>query len=104
MAVSHATPPDASPSAGRPQRPVSSPTRASDEKKGSGGALLWLFLPALCCGGPAILAALAAASAAVLGALGGVTGAVLLVIAVGLWVRHRRRGECCAPTEKAWRP
>ena len=99
MAVSHATSQKASPPAG-----AALGTRAPGERKGPGAALLLLVLPALCCGGPAIFAALAAASAATLGVVGGVTGAVLLAIAVSLYVRHRRRGACYAPAEQARRP
>ena len=105
MAVSHVTPPDASPRVGeRPHGALSPRTQAPAEKKGPGAALLLLVLPVLCCGGPAIFAALAAASAATLGAVGGVIGGVLLAVAVGLFVRHRRRAACCAPAQKAWRP
>jgi hypothetical protein len=109
MAVSHVTPPHASPRAGeRAHRELSPRTQAlaekPAEKRGPGAALLLLALPVLCCGGPAIFAALAAASAATLGVVGGVFGAVLLPIALGLWVRHRRRAACCAPAQKAWRP
>lgn len=100
MAVSHATPPQASPRAGGGPGP-----RAPEERKGPGAALLLLVLPVLCCGGPLIFAGLAAASAATLGVVGGVIGAVLLAVAVGLFVRHRHRtAACCAPAKKAWRP
>jgi hypothetical protein len=102
MAVSPVRRPDASPRAGgRPPGEVSPGTRAPDQEKGPGAALLLLALPVLCCGGPAIVAALAAASAATLGVVGGVVGAVLLAVALGLWVRHRRRGVCCAPADRA---
>lgn len=74
------------------------------EKKGPGAALLVLVLPVLCCGGPAIVAALAAASAATLGLVGGIIGAVLLAVAIGLFMRHRRRAACCAPAQEAWHP
>ena len=105
MAVSHVTPPDARPRAGeRAHRALSPGTQPTAEKKGPGAAFLLLLLPVLCCGGPAIFAALAAASAATLGAVGGIIGAVLLAVALGLFVRHRRRAVCCAPAEKAWRP
>ncbi len=105
MAVSHVTPPDAGLRAGERAHGEPSPgTRAPAEKKGPGAALLLLLLPVLCCGGPAIFAALAAASAATLGVVGGVIGGVLLLVALGLFVRHRRRGACCAPAQEAWRP
>jgi hypothetical protein len=65
---------------------------------------LFFLLPVLCCAGPAILAALAVASAAALGVARGVIGAVLLAVAAGLCVRHRRRADaCCAPAGKARR-
>ena len=100
MAVSHATPPQASPRAG-----AGPGARAPEERKG-GAALFLLAIPmVLCCGGPLIFAALAAASAATLGVVGGVIGAVLLAVGLGLFVRHcRRAAACCAPGEKAWRP
>ena len=105
MAMSHVTPSDASPRAGgSPHGELSPRAQAPAEKKGPGAALLLLVLPVLCCGGPAIFAALAAASAATLGMVGGVIGAVLLAVALGLFVRHRRRGACCAPTQKVCRP
>ncbi len=105
MAVSHVTPPDASPRAGeRAHGELSPRAQAPAEKKGPGAALLLLVFPVLCCGGPAIFAALAAASVATLGVLGGIIGAVLLAVALGLFVRHRRRAACCAPAQKAWRP
>ena len=100
MAVSHATPPQASPRTG-----AGPGARAPEGRKGPGAALLLLVLPVLCCGGPLIFAALAAAGAATLGVVGGVIGAVLLAVAVGLFMRHRHRAAaCCAPTAKAWRP
>jgi len=105
MAVSHVTPPNASPRAGESAHGELSPrTQTSAEKKGPGASLLLLLVPLLCCGGPAIVAALAAASAATLGAVGAVVGAVLLAVAIGLFVRRRRRGVCCAPAQKAWHP
>ena len=107
MAVSHVTPPGATSHAGeRSQGDLNPRAQAPAEKKGPGAALLLLVLPVLCCGGPAIFAALAAASAATLGAVGGIIGAVLLAVAIGLFVRHRRRAACCAPApaQKAWRP
>ena len=105
MAVSHATPPDAGLRAGERAHGGPSPrTRAPEEKKGPGATLLLLLLPVLCCGGPAIVAALAAASVATLGVVGGIIGAVLLAVALGLFVRHRRRAACCVPAQKAWRP
>ena len=103
MAVSHATSPASGP------RPGTGPgTRAPEERKGPGASLLLLVLPVLCCGGPFIFGALAAASAATLGVVGGVIGAILLAIAVGLWMRHRHRVVACcpqpnAPAQKAWR-
>jgi hypothetical protein len=105
MGVPHVTPPDAGPRAGeRPHGSASSGIQAPAEKTGPGAALLLLVLPVLCCGGPAIFVLLAAASAATLGMVGGGIGAILLAIALGLFVRHRRRSACCAPAEKAWRP
>ncbi len=74
------------------------------ERSGLGPIVVLLALPVLCCGGPAIVAALAAASAATLGVVGGAIGAVLLAVALGLVVRHRRRASaCCTPATKAWR-
>ena len=107
MAVSHVAPPQASlpagegPPAGLSQRPP-----APAEKHGPGAALLLLLLPVACCGGPAIFAALAATSAATLGVAGGIIGAVLLAVAIGLFVRHRRSASCYAatPAPRAWRP
>ncbi len=109
MAVSRAKLPDAQSHGGeRTQWEVSPRTRAPSEKRGLGAALLVVFLPLLCCGGPAIFAALAAASAATLGVVGGVVGAVFLAVAIMLYVRHRHRVACCAPApapvQKAWRP
>jgi len=105
MAVSHVRPTDARQRAGERARGELNPhTQTPAEKKGPGPALLLLVLPVLCCGGPAIVATLAAASAATLGVVGGIVGAVLLAVAIGLFVRHRRRGACCAPAQKAWRP
>ena len=107
MAVSHMTPPDASPPAGaRADGALSQRPQAPAEKKGPGVALLLLVLPVLCCGGPVIFGALAAASAATLGVVGGIIGAILLAVALGLFMRHRRRAACCAPAsaQKAWRP
>ena len=106
MAVTHATPPDANQRAGERRPEELSPRgQAPAEKKGPGAALLLLVLPVLCCGGPAIFVALAAASAATLGAVGGIIGAFLLAVALGLFLRHRRRAACCAPApaQKAWR-
>ena len=105
MSMPQVRPQDASSRAGEGQPVELSPrAQAPAEKKGPGAALLLLLLPVLCCGGPAIVAALAAASVATLGVVGGVIGAVLLAVAVGLFVRHRRRAACCVPAQKAWRP
>jgi len=105
MAVSHVTPQDANPRVGeRARGQLGSDTHARAEKKGPGAVLLLLVLPVLCCGGPAIVAALAAASVATLGLVGGIVGAVLLAVAIGLFVRHRRRGACCIPAQEAWHP
>jgi len=102
--VSMAVSPAASPQTdGRPM--VGAADRAPEERKGPGAALWLLVLPVLCCGGPAIVATLAAAGAATLGVAGGVIGALLLAVALGLVVRHRRRtSACCSPAPKAWRP
>lgn len=103
MAVSHTRPPDTSSRVGKHVHEEVNPRMQTHaEKKGPGAALLLLVLPILCCGGPAIFAALAAASAATLGVVGGVISAVLLAVALGLFVRHRRRTACCAPVQKAW--
>jgi hypothetical protein len=88
----------------RARRPGDKSAAKSADKKGPGASLLLLVLPVLCCGGPAVVAALAAASAATLGVVGGIVGSVLLAVAIGLIVRHRRRGACDAPAQKAWRP
>lgn len=64
-------------------------------REGRGPSVWFLAVPVLCCSGPAIFAALAAASAVTLGVVGGVTGAALLVAALGLFLQHRRRAACC---------
>ncbi|MDA8360175.1 MAG: hypothetical protein M0Z95_28625 [Actinomycetota bacterium] len=81
---------------------LSQRTQVTAEKRGPGATLLLLVLPVLCCGGPAIFAALAAASAATLGLVGGIIGTILLAVAIGLFVRRRRRAVCCAERENAW--
>ncbi len=74
--------------------------RPPAERKGP-GAIVWLLaLPVLCCAGPAILAVVAAAGAATLGLAGGVLGALLAVVALGWWLRRRRR--CHVPAGEAW--
>ena len=98
MAQPRVSPPGARPGAG-----AGPGTRAPAERKGPGASVLLLVLPVLCCGGPAIFAALAAASAAILGVVGGAIGAVLLLVVLGLYLRHRRHGACCVPAETAWR-
>ncbi len=104
MTVRHVTRSDVNAYAGT-QRPggLGLRSQAPAEEKGPGAALVLLVLPVLCCGGPLIFGALAAASAATLGVVGGILGAVLLAVAIGLIMRHRR-AACCTPTEKAWRP
>ena len=111
MTVSNMAPSDTSPRAG--ERPYGEPcphTQYPAKRKDSGAALLLLILPVLCCGGPLIFAALAAASAATLNIVGGIISGILLAIALGLFLQHRRHAVRCtpvpapAPAQKVWCP
>lgn len=78
------------------RRPASA--RSSQQRRGPGAAILLVFVPLLCCGGPLVLGVLATASAAILGTIGGIVGTLMAAVAVAVWVRHRRRrGTVCCP-------
>jgi membrane associated rhomboid family serine protease len=84
--------------------PEEMPVRPPDERRGRWAPLLFLLAPLVCCA-PLILAALATVSVATLGTVGGLIAALLVALAIALWVRHRRRtgSACCPPGAEGWR-